>query len=63
MSGTVRIVKTVTFKLYDYIAIFVFTHLFYYGIMGIIYGGFIGGIIVLVTWEFWKLYEQWRINQ
>ena len=63
MSGTVRIVKTVTFKLYDYIAIFVFTHLFYYGIMGILYGGFIGGIIVLVTWEFWKLYEQWRINQ
>ncbi len=63
MSGTVRIVKTVTFKLYDYIAIFVFTHLFYYGIMGIIYGGFIGGIIVLVTWEFWKLYEQWRINK
>tara|TARA_B100000902_G_C26783141_1_gene656053 strand:+ start:170 stop:331 length:162 start_codon:yes stop_codon:yes gene_type:complete len=53
----------VTFKLYDYIAIFVFTHLFYYGIMGIIYGGFIGGIIVLVTWEFWKLYEQWRINK
>tara|TARA_B100000900_G_C20455616_1_gene665031 strand:+ start:241 stop:399 length:159 start_codon:yes stop_codon:yes gene_type:complete len=51
------------FKLYDYIAIAVFAHLFYYGVIGLIYGGFIGGIVLFVTWELWKMYEIWRVQQ
>ena len=50
------------FKPIDWIALFVFTHAFYYGIMAMLFGGYIGGIIVLITWELWKKYEQYRQN-
>ena len=50
------------FKPIDWIAIFVFTHAFYYGIVSVLIGGYIGGIILLVSWELWKKYEQYRQN-
>jgi len=50
------------FKPIDWIAIFVFTHAFYYGIVSVLLGGYIGGIILLVSWELWKKYEQYRQN-
>ena len=63
MCFIVRIVKKVTFKIYDYIALFVFTHIFYYGIVGILLGSFVGAIILAIGWEFWKAYERWRVRQ
>ena len=51
------------FRVIDWIAIFAFTHMFWLGIMGLLYGGFLGGIILFVSWELWGLYEQWRIKQ
>ena len=51
------------FKLYDYIAIFVFTHVFYYGIIGMLVGSYIGLFIILIGWEFWKMYERWRVSK
>jgi hypothetical protein len=63
MCFIVRIVKKVTFKIYDYIALFVFTHIFYYGIVGILLGSYVGGIILIIGWECWKAYERWRVRQ
>ncbi len=49
-----------TLKIIDYVSIILFTHLFYIGIMGTLYGNWIGGIWLFITWEFWKIYEQYR---
>jgi|TARA_B100001093_G_scaffold400268_1_gene387779 hypothetical protein len=51
------------FKFYDYVAIAVFTQLFYFGVMGLIYGGFVGGVVLFITWELWKMYETWRVSE
>jgi len=51
------------FRLIDWIAIFVFTHIFAVGVYGLLFGGFLGGIIIYFGWELWRLYERWRIEQ
>ena len=53
----------IQFRLVDWIAIVVFTHLFYVGIVSLLFGSFAGGIILFVAWELWGTYERWRIQQ
>ena len=48
------------FKPVDWIAVVIFTYLFYLGIMGLIYGTFLGGLILFVTWELWTKYLKYR---
>ena len=50
------------FKPIDWLAVTIFTYLFYIGIMGILLGTFLGGIILLVTWELWTKYLKYRQN-
>lgn len=50
------------FKPIDWVALVVFTYLFYIGVIGLLYGGFLGGLILFVTWELWTKYLKYRQN-
>jgi len=31
--------------------------------MSVLYGGFVGGVVLFITWELWVMYERWRVNE
>ena len=47
----------------DWIAIFIFTHLFHFGVILLLVGSWLGGISLYFTWNLWTAYERWRINE
>ena len=51
------------FRLIDYVAIGIFTYLFYTGIVGLLIGSFVGGLVLFLSWELWNAYLRWRVKQ
>ena len=49
-------------KAIDIVAIFIFSHAFYFAVITLIFfSSLFGGFLLLSLWELWKFYERWRI--